>query len=482
MPGQKGADIQRPSKGMRLEITIEDLAYGGKGVARINGYVLFVARGLPGQRVLARIVKTRRQFGEAVIEEVLQPSPDEVRAPCPYFGVCGGCPLQHLRYEAQLRFKTRQIQDLLERIGGITGIQLSPALPAKTLFGYRNKTEFSFSDQRWVFTDEPPDAKRNFALGFHAPGRFDRVIDLDNCLLQSDRCNAVLRSVRTLTENSGLGPYSVKDHTGFWRFLLLREGKNTGDLMVHIITTTENTGEGKRSLETLSEALLEKHPYITTLVHSISDAKAQAAYGTVQTLYKGDGRIREKIGDTIFEISPYAFFQTNTMQAETLFETVRDAAGLSGKETLFDLYCGTGAIGLMLAGHVKQVVGIEVIPQAVADARRNALLNNIRNAVFLEADMKDALHPSSEILQSFGSPDVIVLDPPRGGTHPKTIKHLLDFRAPRLVYVSCNPGILARDLNILCDEMYDPVLIRPVDLFPHTQHIEAVALLERRRL
>ncbi len=463
-----------------IELEITDLAYGGKGVAKYNDFVIFVDYGLPGQKVKAKIRKKKRHYAEARIEEILVPSSEQINPPCPWFGVCGGCKWQHLNYSAQIEAKRKQVEDLLHRIGHLKDIQVLPVLPAKEIYGYRNKMDFTFSNRRWILDDEPEDADQDFALGMHVPGRFDKIIQIDNCMLQSDACNTLLKACSDWIRESGLPAYDPKSHQGFWRFLVMREGSNTDERMFNFITSGQFGEEGKKEVKRLAEFLDEQDVPIHSILHSMTDRLSEVAFGDQEILLKGKSNIRDTLKEKTFEISSNAFFQTNTRQAELLFQTLLDLAEFDGSEIVYDLYCGTGAIGIFIGDKVKNIIGIEVIEQAIEDAKRNALLNGLSNIEFILADMKDALKETEEIIEKHGQPDVIILDPPRGGTHPKTVKHLLKIEAPKIIYVSCNPSILARDLAILCEEMYSVKTIQPVDMFPHTPHIEVVAVLEKK--
>ena len=462
-----------------IPLDVVDLAFGGRGIARENDYVWFVDGGIPGQRVMARIYHIRKQFGEARAVETVKPSPDQVDPACPYFGVCGGCQLQHLRYERQVEAKTRQVKDILERIGGFRDVDVLPTLPAPEIYGYRNKMEFTFSDLRWTLENDASDKPADFALGLHVPGRFDKVLDIDVCPLQSDRANGILKTVQERILETGLPPYGARSHRGVWRFLVLREGKNTGDLMVHFITSGQEIARTREAVDGLAETLAARHPEITTITHATTDRLSQVAYGEQERTLLGTGKIRETLRGRTFEISSGSFFQTNTGQAERLFEKVSELAELSGTECVYDLYCGAGAIGLSIADRVRRVVGVEAVEPAVRDALRNAEINGITNVVFAAGDMKDALR--DRVFQSeFDPPDVVILDPPRGGTHPSAIRDVLALDAPKIVYVSCNPPILARDAKTLCETAYDLKIVQPVDMFPHTGHVEAVAVFRRR--
>lgn len=479
------SEIKKPKRPpLILDLEVENLAYGGKGVARKDDFVWFVDKGLPGQRVTAQARRKKRRYGEAFIKEVITPSPDQIDAPCPYFGLCGGCQLQHYDYPAQTQAKTQQVAELIDRLGGLTGVAVQPTLHADRLYGYRNKMEFSFSNKRWTTEDEDGSVPDNWALGLHVPRRFDKVLQIDRCLLQTDAANDVLETVNAFAQSKKsdkLWAYDLKTHKGFWRFLVLRSGQLTGELMVNVVTSTQFGEQGDAAIDELAGIIAEKHPEVTTMLHSVTDKLAQAAFAESSRVIIGSGKITEKIGDKVFEISPNAFFQTNSYQTETLFKAITEAAALTGEETVYDLYCGTGAIGIYLADQAKHVLGIEVIPEAVEDAQHNAELNNLENIHFRVGDMKDAIKHRDKLEAKYGAPHVAILDPPRGGTHPKTIQHLMALNAPTVVYVSCNPSILARDLAVLCEKQYVVDWVQPVDMFPHTGHVEVVARLSRRK-
>ena len=469
----------RVRKGATLELVIDDLAYGARGVARIDDFVIFVERAIPGQRVLAKVKKKRKQYAEAFVLEVLDPSPLQVEAPCEYFGVCGGCKLQHMKYREQLHYKTKQVEELLERVGGFEDPDVLPTLPSHDIYNYRNKMEFSFSDKRWV-TDVNDTESKDFALGLHVPKRFDKVLNIDACLLQCDMANNILKDVRELTLETGLPSYGVQSHEGFWRFFIIREGKNTGELMLNFITSSQYGEEGDKAVDWVVHKLFWRFPDITSVIHSVTDKLAQVAFSESERLLLGPPVIQETVGSRSYEISPNAFFQTNTKQTEVLFDTVVNLAKFQGQEIVYDLYCGTGAIGIYVADYVKKVVGIEVIEAAIKDGMRNVEINDLHNIDLVLADMKDALKETDAIIEQYGRPDIIILDPPRGGTHPDTIRHLLHLNAPKIVYVSCNPSILARDAQMLCEDKYAMKTVQPVDMFPHTGHVEVVTLFERK--
>ena len=454
--------MARPKRGENLSLTIDDLAFGGEGVGRADGYVVFVPGGLPGDRLRVRLVQVRSRFGRGVIESIEEASPQRVPAPCPYFGRCGGCRLQHVAYDAQLAFKTKQIADALQRLGGLRDAPLRPIIGAEETFGYRNKMEFTVARGR----TEP------LAVGLHEADRYDSVLDIDRCLLQSDRMNALLTEARAFFAERGLTVYEQETGEGLLRFLMLREGKQTGELMTNVVTSAPAVSE----LAPLAERLATRVPGTTSVVMNVNPKKASVAVGVEEHLLGGRDHIREGMGGLTFQVSANSFFQTNTRQAERLFELVIESTGLTGTETVFDLYSGTGAISLLLARRARWVYGIELVQAAVDDAGINAAANGVTNCTFLCGEVRFVL-PS--LIGKGVTAEVVVADPPRAGFHPKALHALSTLGARRVVYVSCNPTTLARDLGELVRGGYRLEWVQPVDMFPHTPHIEAVARLER---
>ncbi|HSE06715.1 MAG TPA: 23S rRNA (uracil(1939)-C(5))-methyltransferase RlmD [Methylomirabilota bacterium] len=454
--------MARPKRGEILSLTIDDLAFGGEGVGRADGYVVFVPGGLPGDRLRVRLVQARSRFGRGVIEAVEQPSPQRVEAPCPYFGRCGGCRLQHMAYPAQLAFKSKQVVDALERLGGLKGIEVRPIIGAEDTFGYRNKMEFTV-------TRGP---KAPLVVGLHEADRYDSVLDIERCLLQSDRMNALLDEARGFFADRGLTVYEQDTGEGLLRFLMLREGRHTGELMTNVVTSAPAVSE----LAPLAQRLQGRDPGTTSVVMNVNPKKASVAVGVEEHLLGGRDHIRERVAGLTFQVSASSFFQTNTRQAERLFDLVVESAGLTGTETVYDLYSGTGAISLLLARRARWVYGIEVAQAAVDDAGVNAAANAITNCTFVCGEVRFVL-PS--LIAKGVTAEVVVADPPRAGFHPKALRALITLGARRIVYVSCNPTTLARDLGELARGGYRLEWVQPVDMFPHTPHIEAVARLER---
>jgi 23S rRNA (uracil1939-C5)-methyltransferase len=465
--------MARPKRGDILSLVIDDLAFGGEAVGRADGYVVFVPGGLPGDRLRVRLVQARSRFGRGVIESIEEPSPQRVEPPCPYFGRCGGCRLQHVAYPAQLAFKSKQVADALQRLGGLHGVPLRPIIGAEETFGYRNKMEFTVA--RAPHPDQGRRGQRMrgpMVVGLHEADRYDSVLDIERCLLQSDRMNALLSEARAFFAERGLSVYEQETGEGLLRFLMLREGKRTGELMTNVVTSAPAVSE----LAPLAERLAAREPGTTSVVMNVNPKKASVAVGVEEHLLGGRDHIREGVGGLTFQVSANSFFQTNTRQAERLFELVVDSTGLTGGETVFDLYSGTGAISLLLAQRCRWVYGIEVAQAAVDDAGVNAAANGIGNCTFLCGEVRFVL-PS--LIAKGVTAEVVVADPPRAGFHPKALHALLTVGARRIVYVSCNPTTLARDLAELVRGGYRLEWVQPMDMFPHTPHIEAVARLER---
>jgi 23S rRNA (uracil1939-C5)-methyltransferase len=447
-------------RGEELELRVDSLAYGGSGVARHDGFVVFVRGGVPGDAVRARITKVKRGFAEGVVTELVAPSSVRVTAPCRHFGVCGGCRFQDLAYEAQVAEKERQVHDALVRIGRFADPPLEPIIPAASQFGYRNKLEYSFT--------ATPDG---VDLGFHRAGRWDEVIGIEECLLTTDLGNAIRLSVRDWAREERLEPYDQATGSGYLRHLVFREGRNTGQALVVLVTAP-----GERFETGYFVDVLRRFPEIRSIHWAINDTPAEQTNLPTELLW-GDDAIEEEILGLRCRVRPSAFLQTNTEMAEQLYELAREYAGLTGSENVYDLYCGTGTIGLALAAGASAVWGLEVSEEAVACAIENAELNRIANARFFAANVGQALE---ELREEAGEPDVVVVDPPRAGLAGKALRRTGALGAPRIVYVSCNPTTLASDLQVLRDEYgYELERCRPVDMFPHTPHVESVSALRR---
>ena len=445
-------------KGEELELRIDSLAYGGNGVGRVDGFVVFVRGGLPGDRVRARVTKTKRGFAEAVAESVLEPSGERVEAPCRHFGVCGGCRFQDLAYESQLAAKEQQVRDALVRIGRIPEPPLEPIVPADAVYGYRNKLEYSFSA-----------GEGGVELGFHRAGRWDEVVDIEECLLTTDLGNAIRLAVRKWAREEKLEPYDQAKGTGYLRHLVVREGRNTGQALVLLVTAP-----GERFETGYFVDVLRRFPEVRSVHWAINDTPAERT-NLPSILLWGEDAIEEEILGLRFRLRPGAFLQTNTGMAERLYSLARECAGLTGTENVLDLYCGTGTIALALAGDAAAMWGLEISEEAVACAIENAELNGIENARFFAGNVGQTL---DELVERSGQPDVVVVDPPRAGLAGKALRRTGALGAERIVYVSCNPTTLASDAQVLRDEFgYELRRCYPVDMFPHTPHVESVSLL-----
>jgi 23S rRNA (uracil1939-C5)-methyltransferase len=446
--GEAGAEkpATRLRRGEPLELEVDSLAFGGRGVARSGGYVVFVAGALPGDRVRAEVLRAKRSFAEARVVELLRPGADRLPDRCLHDGEpCPGAPWQGLPYERQLACKRGQVDEALRRIGGLDGFELEEIEPALERWRYRNKLEYSFGER-----------DGETILGFHARGRWDRIVGVEDCLLASERGNAARNAVREWARRESVAPYDRRARSGVLRNLVVREGRRTGQLQTRLVTTPQRL------------------PRPPVDLHTVIEGDSGGTDGPTGLL--GEERLRERLGGLELEISPGAFFQTNTEMAERLYAVATEYAGLSGGERVFDLYCGIGTIGLTMASRAGEVWGLEIVPGAIADAERNAERNGIANARFLAASARTGVRP---LLERAGRPDLVVVDPPRAGLSQKIVRRLIECGAGRIVYVSCNPTTLAPNAAQLVEAGYRLRRVKPVDMFPQTPHIECVALLER---
>lgn len=460
-------------------VKISDIGSEGNAIAKIDDMVLFVPGMIPGDVVDVRVTKKKKRYMEGVALEVVTPSPDRAEPPCKHFGICGGCRWQHLPYDKQLFYKAKQVTDNLTRIGHITIARVDPILGSEKIYGYRNKLEFTFSERRWMTREELKTGDFNGqptepALGFHIPGIYDKVLDINECLLMSEPADSIRNEVRRYALERKLPFYDFREHRGFLRNMIVRKS-STGEVMVVLVTTDAFPEE--RDL--LLSYLTERFPEITSLYSIINTKRNDTISDLLPVHVTGNMFITEVMDGLRFRIGPKSFYQTNCGQAVRLYGVVREFADLKGNENVYDLYTGTGTIACYLASGAAKVTGIEYIEEAVADARVNAAENGISNAAFIAGDIKDTL--TDELFRERGKPDVIITDPPRAGMHTDVVNAMLRSGADRIVYVSCNPSTQARDIEIL-SAGYDVARIAPVDMFPHTFHVENVALLVRRKL
>lgn len=455
-------------------ILVSDYAAEGKALARQDGKVVFIEGAVPGDRVDVRLFKNKKDWAEGRAVRFHSLSPERVEPFCEHFGICGGCKWQMLPYEKQLQYKQQQVEDNLRRIGRL---ELPPVLPIigsrRTTF-YRNKLEYTFSNRAYLTGQEISDnggiRPLRDALGFHVPKFFDKVLDIRTCYLQEDPGNLIRNTVREYAVRQKLSFYDLRTQEGWLRNLVVRIC-TTGEIMVNLVLHHEDRPEREKLLD----HLLEKVPSVTTLLYTINPKPNDTIHDLSPQVYSGRGYILEKLGAFRFKIGPKSFFQTNTRQGEELYRVTAEFAGLTGREAVYDLYCGAGSIGIFLSPRARKVVGIELIPEAVEDAEENVRLNGITNARFVAGNVTDTCNDA--FVAEHGKPDVIITDPPRAGMTEKLVKKILELQAPRIVYVSCNPATQARDLLWL-SERYRVEKIQPVDMFPHTHHIENVVLLQ----
>lgn len=467
-------------KRKKQEIIIENLriteiAAEGKCIGRHNDKVIFVEKVAPEDVVDVRILKNKKSFANAAPVKFHSYSPLREKPFCEHFGVCGGCKWQHINYETQLFYKTKQVKDSMERIGKLELPEIHPIVPSQNTQYYRNKLEFTFSNKRWLSAEElgaeAIDDKN--ALGFHVPGRFDKIIELRHCYLQDNPSNRIRDEVRGYAGKEGLEFFDIREQTGFLRNLIIRTAV-TGEVMVIVQVFRNDEPE----IHSLMSHLKSTFPEITSLYYVINSKGNETFHDLDLVLFSGKPYITEKMEDLSFRVGPKSFYQTNSIQAYELYKVARSFAQLTGHEVVYDLYTGTGTIANFVARSAKKVIGIEYVPMAIEDAKVNSEINDIHNTVFYAGDMKDVL--SETFLSQHEKPDVIITDPPRAGMDAKVVDMLRQIAAPRIVYVSCNPATQARDLALLSD-MYEVKKVQPVDMFPHTHHVENVVLLELKK-
>ena len=456
-------------------VTITDIGAEGKAIARVDDVVVFTTHVIPGDVVDLQVTKKRTKYMEAIVKRVVQQSPDRVPAFCEHFEVCGGCKWQFLPYEKQLFYKQKQVADQLRRIGRIELPEISPILGSEKTTFYRNKLEFGFSNKRWLTYEEigleGDDLNKN-ALGFHVPGMFDKIIDINKCWLQGEPSNRIRNFIKDYANENGLEFFDRRIQAGLLRNIIIRTS-TTGDVMLIVCFFSDQ----KENREKLLAAVAAEFPQITSLMWVINSKGNDTIHDQEIVVYKGNDYILEEMEGLKFKIGPKSFYQTNSEQAHELYKVAREFAGFKGHETVYDLYTGTGTIANFIARNVKKVVGIEYVPEAIEDAHVNSELNGISNTIFFAGDMKKILN--SEFIARHGQPDVIITDPPRAGMEEEVVKTIVEAAPAKVVYVSCNPATQARDLALM-DEFYKVTRIQPVDMFPHTHHVENVVLLERR--
>ncbi|OJW12550.1 23S rRNA (uracil(1939)-C(5))-methyltransferase RlmD [Mucilaginibacter sp. 44-25] len=461
-------------------VSVIDIAEEGKGVGKADDFVLFIEKAVPGDVADVEVYRSKKNFGEAKITKLITPSEHRTPAFCEHFGTCGGCKWQHMTYDAQLQFKQKAVRDALTRLAKIEVGHMDAIVPSPADRYYRNKLEFTFSNKRWLFDGENRDDEKldMNALGFHIPGRFDKILNINHCYLQAEPSNDLRNSINAFAKENGISYYDVRQHTGALRNLIIRTA-STGEIMVIVVFAHATQEE----IDLLMNYVDAAFPQITSLLYIVNTKMNDTIFDQEVKAWRGPEFIHEEMptanGNVVrFRVGPKSFYQTNSIQALRLYEITRDFAGFKGDELVYDLYTGAGTIANFVAGHVRQVVGVEYVPSAIEDAKVNSEINNITNTKFYAGDMKDVLTP--EFVAAHGKPDVIITDPPRAGMHADVVARLMEIEAEKIVYVSCNAATQARDLLIL-KEKYDTVKIQPVDMFPHTQHVENVVLLKLRK-
>lgn len=457
-------------------IEIESIAAEGNALAHVEGKVLFVPWCIPGDIVDVRVKKKKSAYMEGVMQRIVTPSPLRLEPFCEHYTVCGGCKWQPLPYDLQLKYKQQQVEDQLKRIGKLVLPPIEPILGSEKTVEYRNKLEFTFSNKRWILSGEDAEGLSDvekLGLGFHISGFFDKVLDIKKCHLQTSPSNEIRLWIKQYAIDNGLSFFDLREQTGLLRNLVIRTA-STGEVMVIVVFACES-----EHITELMEELKNAFPQINSLYYIVNTKRNDSISDQTPILFSGSDAIYEQMEDLKFKIGPKSFYQTNSLQAYRLYSVVREFADLKGNEIVYDLYTGTGTIGLFLSNNAAKVVGIEYVPEAIEDAKVNASNNGRANAFFFAGDMKDML--TGDFINENGKPDVVILDPPRAGIHPSVAEVLLQAEAPRIVYVSCNPATQARDLALL-QEKYEITRVRPVDMFPHTHHVENVVALKLREL
>lgn len=471
----KQITVGRKRKPSIENLEIVDIAAEGKAIGRYNDVIVFVPQVIPGDVVNVQVNKMRKNYMEGFVTKLVTPSPNRITATCEHFGVCGGCKWQHLPYHLQLEYKHKQVVDQLTRIGKVHIPEISPILGSEKIFEYRNKLEYTFSSKRWITIEEVQagaEIHQPNALGFHIPGMFDKVLDITKCHLQAEPSNAIRLAVRDFTINNGFEFFDIRNQVGLMRNLIIRTA-STGEVMVIVVFYYEDVEKRTALLNHIKESF----PQITSLQYIINTKGNDSITDQEVICFAGKDHIIEEMEGLKFKVGPKSFYQTNSEQAYQLYKITRDFAGLTGSEVVYDLYTGTGTIANFVASKSKKVVGVEYVPEAIEDAKVNSEINGITNTTFYAGDMKDVLN--DKFIAENGKPDVIILDPPRAGIHEDVANTILRAKPNRIVYVSCNPATQARDLAFL-GEAYQVMRVQPVDMFPHTHHVENVVLLDRK--
>lgn len=454
-------------------VKIEAVAAEGKSLAHVDGTVVFVEFAVPGDIVNVKVTKKKKNYMEGFILEIVKPSEDRLQPFCEHFGICGGCRWQPLPYDMQLKAKQQQVWDQLVRIGHLEIPDISPILPSDKTKYYRNKLEFTFSNKRWIYNNEDPDSltdEERLGLGFHVGKFFDKVLDIKHCSLQPEPSNEIRLFIREYAVNHNLEFYNIRENTGFLRNIIIRNNQ-VGDVMLTVCFAYDDQDK----IVPMLDAIAVEFPQIKSLHYVINEKLNDSISDLDCILYKGEDAIWETMGKLKFKIGPKSFYQTNSEQAYKLYSVAKEFAALTGNEVVYDLYTGTGTIAQFISDKASKVIGIEYVKEAIEDARINAEANGITNCTFFDGDMKDIL--TADFIREHGKPEVMIIDPPRAGMHPDVVKVIMEAAPERIVYVSCNPASQARDLAMM-SPMYEITAVQPVDMFPHTMHVENVCALK----
>lgn len=454
-------------------VKIEAVAAEGKSLAHVDGTVVFIEFAVPGDIVNVKVTKKKKNYMEGFILEIVKPSEDRLQPFCEHFGICGGCRWQPLPYDMQLKAKQQQVWDQLVRIGNLEIPDISPILPSDKTKYYRNKLEFTFSNKRWIYNNEDPDSltdEERLGLGFHVGKFFDKVLDIKHCSLQPEPSNEIRLFIREYAVTHNLEFYNIRENTGFLRNIIVRNNQ-VGDVMLTVCFAYDDQDK----IVPMLDAIAAEFPQIKSLHYVINEKLNDSISDLECILYKGDDAIWETMGKLKFKIGPKSFYQTNSEQAYKLYSVAKEFAALTGNEVVYDLYTGTGTIAQFISDKASKVIGIEYVKEAIEDARINAEANGITNCTFFDGDMKDIL--TADFIKEHGKPEVMIIDPPRAGMHPDVVKVIMEAAPERIVYVSCNPASQARDLAMM-SPMYEITAVQPVDMFPHTMHVENVCALK----
>ena len=454
-------------------VKIEAVAAEGKSLAHVEGTVVFVEFAVPGDIVNVKVTKKKKNYMEGFILEIVKPSEDRLQPFCEHFGICGGCRWQPLPYDMQLKAKQQQVWDQLVRIGHLEIPDISPILPSDKTKYYRNKLEFTFSNKRWIYNNEDPDSltdEERLGLGFHVGKFFDKVLDIKHCSLQPEPSNEIRLFIREYAVTHNLEFYNIRENTGFLRNIIVRNNQ-VGDVMLTVCFAYDDQDK----IVPMLDAIAAEFPQIKSLHYVINEKLNDSISDLDCILYKGEDAIWETMGKLKFKIGPKSFYQTNSEQAYKLYSVAKEFAALTGNEVVYDLYTGTGTIAQFISDKASEVIGIEYVKEAIEDARINAEANGITNCTFFDGDMKDIL--TADFIKEHGKPEVMIIDPPRAGMHPDVVKVIMEAAPERIVYVSCNPASQARDLAMM-SPMYEITAVQPVDMFPHTMHVENVCALK----